>query len=133
MRLWFLLPSRRSTRRKYKSAWPAGPESSAAAACSSARRGRSENHIDGNDKWRYNKDKEKSSITDGKYSLTSLYKDGNELKYLGEFNIENGNLIHLCISDGTKKLDIESDNITIKYLTENAKFERSVKACEFSE
>ena len=82
---------------------------------------------------KYNKDKEKSSITDGKYSLTSLYKDGNELKYLGEFNIENGNLIHLCVSDGTKKLDIESDNITIKYLTENAKFERSVKACEFSE
>jgi hypothetical protein len=82
---------------------------------------------------KYKKDKEKSTIIDGKYSSTSLYKDGNELKYLGEFNIENGNLIHLCISDGSKKLDIKYDDITNKYLKENAKFERSIETCEFSE
>lgn len=81
----------------------------------------------------YKEDKEKSQVTDGKYSSVSLFKDGKELKILGEFDITNGNLIHICISDGTKKLDVKDTNITKKYLEENAEFVRSTETCEFSE
>ncbi len=81
----------------------------------------------------YSKDKEKNEVTDGKYSTSSLFKDGKELKLIGEFNTENGNLIHLCIADGSKKMDITNENITKDYLKEHALFERSLNTCKFND
>ena len=80
---------------------------------------------------KYSKDKENSTVTDGKYSSTNIYNDGKELKYLGEFDIKSGKLIHVCISDGSKKLDVKYDDITNSYLKQSAKFERSIEVCKF--
>ena len=81
----------------------------------------------------YKEDKKNSTITDGKYTFISMLKDGGELKVIGEFNTENGNLIHMCISDGKKKLDVENEKITKDYLKENANFKKSTKACNYDE
>ena len=80
---------------------------------------------------KYLSDKESSMVSDGKYSSTSLFDDGRELEFLGEFNIENDKLIHLCISDGSKKLDVKNDNITKEYIKSNAKFKTSFDKCKF--
>ena len=81
----------------------------------------------------YEADKEKSLVTDGRYTTVIIPQKGNELRILGEFDITTDKLIHLCISDGTKMLEARNENVTKQYLEENAKFERSTDTCEYDE
>ncbi len=80
---------------------------------------------------KYESDKKESSVTDGKYTSKTILKNKTELYYVAEFDINTDKLIHFCLSDGSKILNINNEDITMDYIKEHTTYERSTDTCEF--
>ena len=81
---------------------------------------------------KYNSDKEKDNVKEGKYTSISLYKDGKSLLYVAEFDPQTDKLTHLCVSNGTRKTDLNYKDITLDYIEKYSVPKRSNEKCEFN-
>lgn len=81
---------------------------------------------------KYESDKADSLVTDGKYSSKTIVKKGVEINYVAEFDTITDNLTHFCLSNGSKIIDLNYDNITLDYIKEHNTYERSTETCELN-
>jgi hypothetical protein len=81
---------------------------------------------------KYESDKKNSKVTDGKYTSKTLLKNKIELNYIAEFDINTDKLIHFCLSDGSKKLDLNGENINMDYIKSHTVYKRSTDVCKFN-
>ena len=81
---------------------------------------------------KYGSDKKSSKVTDGKYTSKTLLKNKTELNYVAEFDIKTDKLIHFCLSDGSKLLNLNDKDITMDYIKSHTAYKRSTDTCELN-
>lgn len=64
------------------------------------------------------------------YVSTLVSKNKETYDYIAEFDKDTKNLKYLCISNGIKKIEIESENIDIELLKDNPNIKETSKRCE---